>query len=319
MAALPTIVIPGDDPPQMQGSDQLERLGLYGRVVLHTDKPLDLADQISRVQQATVIINSRNSMIWPGELLRDLRQLRMIAVCGIGADKIDLEAARSLGIIVSNVPGKTAPIVAEHALGLMLSAAKRMAFQTSALRSGVWTKMHNVFLRGKTLGVVGTGATGTCMIQLGLAIGMKVVAWTFHPSPDRAASLGVPYVELDELLESSDVVSLHLKLTAESRNFIGEDRISRMKRGCILVNVARGGLVETDALVGALKSNHLGGAGLDVFDIEPLPPGHALLGCEQVILTPHTADATSEGIELLNRGVADNVISFLEGKPQNVL
>lgn len=221
---------------------------------------------------------------------------------------IDLATARELGIVVCNQPGRTAPLVAEHAFGLMFALAKRAAFQTAELKAGRWTRKENIFLQGKTLGVVGTGA-----------IGMKVLAWTFHPSPERAQALGVRFVELDELLASSNVVSLHVKLTEDSRGLIGPRELAQMKPGALLINCARGGVVDTAALVEALHSGHLGGAALDVYDREPLPADHPLLACEQVILTPHNADQTPEGIDLLNEGAVDNVIAFLEGQPRNVV
>ena len=311
------IVIPGDDPPQLQGSPHLERLKSHGEVILHVDRPATVEDKVRRAGNAVCLINSRGAVKWPGEVLRRLPRLKMITVCGIGTDAIDLEAARELGIVVCNLPGQTAPIVAEHALGLMLAVAKRAWFQTNELKSGRWTSRDNVYLRGKTLGLVGAGSIAAEMARLGRAIGMDVLAWTFHPTPERAARLGVTFVSLEELLSRSDVVSLHVKLTGESRGLIGAEQIRRMKRGALLINTARGPVVESKALVEALNSGHLGGAGIDVFDDEPIPAGHPLLACQQVVLTPHNADQTPEGMELLNAGVVDNVIAFLQGRPRN--
>jgi len=313
------IVVPGDDPPQIQGSPQLDRLRRYGTVELHTDRPRSLAEQLARARDAVCLVNTRGAVKWPGDALRALPRLRMATVCGIGTDAFDLQTARELGITICNIPGKTAPIVAEHAFGLMLAVAKRASFQTTELRAGRWTRWDNVYLQGKTLGVVGTGNIGAHMARLARAIGMEVLAWTFHPGPERQAALGLRYVPLDELLGTADVVSLHLKLTPESRGLIGARELALMKPGAILVNTARGAVVDTDALVAALHSGHLGGAALDVSDPEPLPPGHPLLGCAQIVLTPHSADQTPEGMELLNTGVVDNVIAFLEGRPQNVV
>jgi phosphoglycerate dehydrogenase-like enzyme len=201
----------------------------------------------------------------------------------------------------------------------MLAVAKRAHYQTARLKAGRWGGVDNVYLHGKTLGVVGTGAIGGVMARLGRTLGMDVVAWTFHPEPARAAELGVRYLPLDELLATADVVSLHVRLTPESRGLIGERELGLMKPGAILVNTARGPVVDTAALVAVLHAGRLGGAGLDVFDTEPLPEAHPLLACEQVVLTPHNADQTPEGMDLLNAGVVDNVIAFLEGRPQNVV
>ena len=319
MAKQPLIVVPGDHPVQLAGSPHLERLRPYGEVVLYSTRPDGDAEKLSRVRDAQVMINSRGAVKWPGHLLEKLPRLRFITVCGIGTDSIDLETARQQNIIVSNIPGMTAAVVAEHALALMLAASKRVSYQTAELRAGRWIGMNNVYLRGKTAGIIGTGAIGVKMIELCRALGMDVVAWTFHPSAARSRDLGVRFVELDELLRLSDVVTIHVKLTPESRHLIGARELSLMKPGSLLVNTARGAIVDAAALVESLNSGHLGGAGLDVYDTEPLPGNDPLLDCDQVVLTPHSADQTPEGYDLLNQGVVDNVIAFLEGSPRNIV
>jgi D-3-phosphoglycerate dehydrogenase len=317
MTDLIRIVIPGDDPPQLQGSPHLERLRQAGEVAMYVDRPTTADEKVRRAQGATCLINSRSAIKWEGAVLCRLPQLRMITTCGIGTDAIDLEAASDLGIVVSNVPGKTAPIVAEHALALMFAVARRTWFQTDALKRGRWIGMDNVFLRGKTLGVIGTGTIGAEMARLAVAVGMKVVAWSFHPSPERQEELGIPFIPLNDLLRTADVVSLHVKLTEQSRRLIGARELALMKPGALLINTARGAVVDGDALVAALNAGRLGGVGIDVFEVEPLPSNHPLLACEQVVLTPHNADQTPEGIDLLNEGVVDNVLAFVAGKPQN--
>ena len=311
------IVVPGDFPPQVQGSPHLERLQPYGDLKLYDRLPAHLEEQIERCRKAEIVINSRGAVRWPAEALRACPRLRMIGTCSIGVDNIDLETARELGIVVSNQPGRTAPVVAEHMFGLMFAVAKRVAYQTAQLRAGVWQQPFSMMLQGKTLGVVGVGPIGAEMARLGSAIGMEVLAWTFHPSDERAAALGVRFVELDELLRSSVVVSLHLPLSDSTHHLIGERELALMPPGSILLNGARGAVVDSAALVAALNSGHLGGAGLDVFETEPLPADDPLLGCEQVALTPHCADQTPEGADLLNGGVVDNVIAFLEGNPRH--
>ena len=313
------IVAPGDDPPQIQGSPQLERLKPYGEVIVHTDRPRSFEDQLARAQDAVCLMNTRGAVKWPAQALRALPRLRMATVCGIGTDAFDLAVARELGITVCNIPGKTAPVVAEHAFGLMLALAKRAAFQTLQLKSGRWPGGNNVYLQGKVLGIVGTGHIGTAVARLARAFGMQVIAWTFSPSAAREQELGVRFVALDDLLQQSDVVSVHVKLTERSRGLIGQRELGLMKPGALLVNTARGAVVDTAALIEALHAGRLAGAALDVFDTEPLPADHPLLACEQVVLTAHNADQTPEGNDLLNAGVVDNVIAFLEGRPQNVV
>lgn len=311
------ILVPGDDPPQIAGSPHLKRLEPYGDVTLHDSAPADKAEQLRRAQGFQVVINSRGSVTWREEELRALPDLKMITTCSIGTDMIDLGVAAELGIVVSNQPGRTAPVVAEHMLGLLFAVAKRAAFQTQEIRQHQWTRRMNLGVQGRTLGIVGTGNIGAEMARLGKALGMEVIAWTFNPSDERAAAMGVRFVELDELLAQSDYVSLHVALTDDTRHLIGERQLARMKAGSVLLNGARGPVVDLDALAAALDSGHLAGAGLDVFPDEPFIADHPIKHCEQVVLTPHAADQTPDGVDLLNGGAVDNVIAFLEGTPQN--
>ncbi len=311
------IVVPGDMPSQIQGSPHLERLKTYGEVVVYTTRPADEAEQLARASGATCIINSRGAVKWPGARLEQLPALKMITVCGIGTDPIDLVAAKKRGVVVTNIPSKTAPIVAEHAFALMLAVAKRTAAQTAAMKRGEWSGTLNQSLRKKTLGLVGTGNIGAEVARLARVLDMRVLAWTFNPSDERAKELGVTFVPLPQLLAESDVVSVHVKLTDDTRGLLGATQLGLMKRGALLVNTARGAVVDSVALVAALKSGALGGAGIDVFEQEPLPKDHPLLSCEEVVLTPHNADQTPEGMDILNEWCVNNVIAFLEGKPVN--
>ncbi len=317
MAAPTRIVIPGDDPPQLQDTPQLERLAAYGAVALWRDRPPSDEDKIRRAQGAVCLINSRSAVKWPGAVLRQLPDLKMITVCGIGTDAVDLAVAKELGIVVCNIPGQTAPIVAEHALALVFAVARQAWYQTDLVKRGGWKTGFNLYLRGKTLGVVGAGPIGAEMMRLGRAVGMQVQAWTFHPTLERAREFGIDFMPLDDLLRTSDVVSVHVKLTDETRGLIGRSRLALMKPGAILVNTARGAIVDNTALAEALQAGRLAGAGIDVFDVEPPPADHPLLRCEQVVLTPHVADQNVEGMEILNRGAVENVIAFLEGRTQN--
>lgn len=311
------IVIPGDDPPQIQDSPHLDRLRALAQVDLYRDRPATPEEQLRRLNGATILLNSRSQVKWPGHLLRQLPQLKMIAVCGIGTDAYDLETARELGIVVSNIGGVTAPIVAEHAFALMLAAARRTSYYTNEMRQGRWAGLHGITLRGKTLGLLGAGSIAVEMARLGRALGMDILAWTYHPSEERARAMGATFVSFEELLARSDVVSVHVKLTSQSRGLLGAREFAQMKRGAVLVNTARGPIVDSQALVAALESGHLASAGLDVYETEPLPKDHPLLRCQQIVLTPHSADLTPEGLELLNKTTVENVLAYLEGKPRN--
>lgn len=313
------IVVPGDAPPQIQGSPHLQRLEPYGNVILYKDRPETDNEKIRRAIDANILINSRGMVKWSADVLKQLPKLKLISLCSIGTDMIDLETAKQQGIVVCNQPGRTAPIVAEHSFGLMFALAKRTAYMTQSLKAGKWPRMDNIYLQGKTLGIIGTGHIGSEMARLANAIGMNVIAWTYNPTTEKANKLGVQYVSFEDLLRLSDVVSLHVKLTDDSYHLIGECELTMMRSDALLINVARGNIVDTDALVEALNSGSIGGAAIDVYDQEPLPIDHPLLSCEQIILTPHCADMTPEGVELLNEGAVDNIIAYLEGKPKNVV
>ena len=315
----PLIVIPGDDPPQIADSPRLKVLEQHGRVEIFDTRPANEAEQLKRVSGARVVLNSRGQVKWPGHVLEQLPDLKMLAVCGIGTDAIDLEAAGKLGITVCNLPGRTATLVAEHAFALLLSISRRTAFFTAAVRAGRWPRRLGTSLLGKTLGVIGTGNIGCEMSRLSSAFGMEVIAWSFHPDEDKAERYGFRYVELEELLSRSDALSLHLKLTDDSRGFLGDKELANVRPGCLLVNTARGVMIDNAAVIGALEDGRLGGVALDVFDQEPIQREHPLLQCDQVVFTPHSADQTPEGVDLLNLGCVENVIAFLEGRPQNVV
>ena len=171
------ILVPGDDPPQIAGSPQLERLQAYGDVTLHSTRPADKAEQIERARGFEVVINSRGSVTWREEELRSLSDLRMITTCSIGTDMIDLAAACQLGVVVSNQPGRTAPVVAEHMFGLLFTVAKRAAFQTAEIRDHRWTRRMNLGVQGKVLGIVGTGNIGAEMARLAQAAGIEEVVF----------------------------------------------------------------------------------------------------------------------------------------------
>ncbi len=240
-------------------------------------------------------------------------------MCSIGTDCIDLVRATELGIAVCNVPGRTASVVAEHAFCLMLGLSRRIGRMTELMRRGEWPHEIAFSLEGKTLGIVGTGQIGCEMIRRARAFGMRVLAWSFNPDQTKAEQLGFEYADLDAVLSESDAVSVHCRLSDDSRGLIGREELARVKQGCLLINTARGAIVDHSALVESLNSGHLGGAGLDVFTEEPLPPDDPILRCEQVVLTPHAADQVPEGIDALTDGCVQNVLNYLEGSPTNIV
>lgn len=313
----PIIVIPGDQFPGFLLPSNLARLRSYGDLRIF-DPPLrDLNEFVRRTEDATIIVSS--TLAIPPETFGSLPKLEMIALPGIGTDLIPLGEAAKRGIAVANIPDTTSYMVAEHAVALMLGVAKQLAYQTAAMRAGVWEDVGTLLLRGKTLGIIGTGGIGSHVARLGNAFGMDVVAWTAHPSLQRAEALGVSYVELDELLQDSDVIIICIPLTPTTQHLIGQREFGIVKPGVILVNVSRGKIVDQAALVSALNTGEVGGAGLDVFEEEPVPADSLLLRCKHLVLTPHVGGTTPEAIALIDSGVVENIIAFLEGRPQNLV
>ncbi len=232
---------------------------------------------------------------------------------------MDLAAAKEAGVAVSNTPGVAAHSVAEHALALMLAAARRIPANDEAVRRGEWPRGEMIQLRGKTLGLIGLGAIGRETARLARGIGMNLIAWTFHPDDDFAEEIGIEWVELDALYERSDVISLHVRQSPDTEGMVGADAFGKMKPGAILVNTARGAIVDEAALARALESGDLAAAGLDVFGEEPLPAGHPLAKLPGAVLSPHNAGVTPEVTEAGLLMAAENVAAFFEGKPQNVV
>ena len=232
-------------------------------------------------------------------LLAACPRLKAIVFLGTGAASyIDLAAAERQGIRVRAYGGYGDQSVAEHAVALMFAAARRLAAMDRAIREGHWEPLNGIELAGRTLGVIGTGGIGKAMVRLGAGLGMRVLAWNRSGAP---ADLPCQAVELEELLRTSDVVSLHLVLNEHTRSFLDARRIGLLKPGAILINTARGALLDEAALVAALEAGRIGHAGLDVFHDEPLPADHPLARLPNVTLTAHAAFATREASERLLR------------------
>jgi phosphoglycerate dehydrogenase-like enzyme len=308
------VVVPDDYPPVLAGSAAYRQLCSRARVEYHATLPGSEQALVERLGDAEVAINIRSSSRFSAEVLARAARLRLVSIWGTGTDNVDLEAARRLGVTVTHTPGVAAAAIAEHALALLLAVARRLPRLDADTRRGGWSRGEVTLLRGRTLGVVGLGAVGRELARIGAALGMRVIAWTWHPDPGR----GFELAELDDLLARSDFVSLHLRLTPESRGLIGPRALQRMKPGAILINTARGGPVDEAALVDALESGRLAGAGLDVFETEPLPADHPFTRLDTVVLTPHSAGIAPEVLEAGLALAVDNVWSFLAGKPSHV-
>lgn len=233
------------------------------------------------------------------ELLEAAPELKVVARAGIGVDNIDVEAATWRGIAVLNAPSGNTVSAAEHAIGLLLALVRRIPWADRSMRSGEWDRQRfqGIELRGKTLGIVGLGRIGAHVATLARGFGMRLLAHDPHITEARARELGAELVSLEELLTRADVVTLHLPLTPETRNLLNAERLALMKPGAVLINAARGGLVDEGALLEALEKGKLAGAALDVFETEPLPADSPLRRAERLILTPHLAGSTIEAQE----------------------
>lgn len=319
---MPKIVIPDDFPPQMKGTRALEHLIKEYDVKLYNSKASSEEEFIQRMSEAEVAINVRAYSKFTEEVFKSCPSLKLLSVLGTGTDQVDLEAASKYNVLVTNTPGFAAVAVAEHALTLMLSVARQISLIDRELKEGKWPRGLMTQLYGKTLGLIGLGAIGGQLARISKGIGMRVICWdipSFKPSKERIQEYGVEFVSLNELVKQADVISIHLRLSSQTRNLIGEKEFSLMKPTAIIINTARGAIIDKKALLDALTSKKIAGAGLDVFDKEPLPSDDSLLKLNNVVLTPHSAGMTPETIEKGAQMAVDNIINYYEGNPTNVV
>ena len=250
--------------------------------------------------------------------------LRLVGVCRTSVSHVDVDAATRHGVAVVNAPGRNSQAVAEHALGLMLSLARGIPSADAYVRGGRWenpvepyVSMRGGELSGQKLGVVGLGRIGWTLAGIGIALGMNVAA---HDPYVDADHVGVPLKGLDDLLAWADFVSMHLPGGEETAGLLDHRRLSLMRPTSYLINTSDAGVVDREALVEALQSGRLGGAGIDVFESHPVAPGDPLLTLDNVVLTPHLGGATRETVERHSKMVADDVLRFLDGvKPVNLV
>jgi D-3-phosphoglycerate dehydrogenase len=247
-------------------------------------------------------------------VLSQLPELRVIARHGVGYDKIDVPAATRRGIAVAITPDANHEAVAEHAMALMLALARRIVTASNDTRSGKWSRGGSLVpLRGRTLGIVGLGRIGRSVAKRAAAFGMKLIACDEMPNREFAAQLGLEIVTLDDLLAQADIVTLHLPMGIRTSCIICGKSLARMKPGSLLVNTARGGLVNESDLLAALESGHLAGAALDVLTIEPPAVDHPLLRLPNVIVTPHVAAFDAQALSDMAMAAAQNILEVLSG------
>jgi phosphoglycerate dehydrogenase-like enzyme len=302
--------IPDDAPPVLALSAAWHELD--GRVELDYYDTLPGSEErlTERISQSDAVLNIRSSSKFTEQVMQSAPRLRLISVWGTGTDHVDLAAARRRNITVANTPGVSAFSVAEHALALLLATARHIPQADAATRRGEWPRGQGVELRGKTCGVIGLGAIGRQFAALARGIGMRVIAWTMHPQ----ALPGVELVALDELFRDSDVISVHLRLSPDTEGLIGARQFALMRKNAILINTARGAIVDEAALMEALSDRHISAAGLDVFASEPLAKDHPFTKLPNIVMTPHCAGITPEALDAGLRMAMQNVFRFFDAQ-----
>ena len=288
-------------------NDQLDQV--WAKVIRTDDPKIDVNTAPFKREELPLVLAGYEIALddhsyMPTELVERCKSLKHIVFLGTGAASyMNIAELKDRGITVHTIKGYGDIAVAEHTMALMLAAGRGVARKDREVRAGVWSPTEGFQFYGKTLGLIGLGGIGGEVARMARGFGMKVIAYNRTPRADSA----VPLVDLDTLLAQSDVISLHLTLGEETRGFLSAERIARLKSGVILVNTARGALVDEAALVAALKSGHIRHAGLDVFHAEPLKPDNALAQLPNVTLTSHAAFRTQEASETLLRRAIDIV------------
>lgn len=285
-------------------------------------------DAVARLREAGASIAITNKVPLRAADLAQLPDLKMIAVAATGTDIIDLAACRERGIVVSNIRNYAVHTLPEHTFALILALRRQIVAYRADIEAGLWQKSERFCLfghpisdlAGSRLGLLGYGALGKSVAQIARAFGMEVIVHTRSPLADAAAD-GVREASLAEVLESSDIISLHLPLTPQTRELIGARELIRMKRNALLINTARGGLVDETALADALRAGVIAGAGFDVLVQEPPPADNVLLNLRlpNFLLTPHSAWASTQAMQVLVDQLIDNVEAWVAGAPRNVV
>jgi phosphoglycerate dehydrogenase-like enzyme len=285
-------------------------------------EPSELAAVLGRFD---VLVLMRERTAFPRSVLEQLGNLKLLVTTGMGNASVDIGYLHNRGIVVSGTggaggappPGLPGPV--EVAWALILATTKRVTVEDRAIRAGSWQLGLPSVLAGGTLGLAGLGRLGAAMVAPARVFGMEIIAWSENLTDARADEIGVRRVSKSELLSLSDILSIHLILSERSRGTFGAGDLDQMKPHAILINTARGPIVDESALVGALRSGTIGGAGLDVFDREPLPPDHALSSLDNVVLLPHLGYVSEPNFRAMYGQVVEDIAAFRRGEPLRVL
>ena len=280
-----------------------------------------LADEdrlVERLQDFQVIMGMRERTPFPRSLLARLPNLQLLITTGRRNASFDIEAATEMGIVTCGTPG-TGEGPTELTWGLIISMLRQIPQEDSESRRGKWGTTIGIGLKGKTLGMVGLGHIGSLVARVGAAFDMNIIAWSQNMTAERATECGATLVDKDTLFRESDVVSIHLQLSDRTRGLVGAHEIRLMQSTSYLVNISRGPIVDEAALVQALRQRSIAGAGLDTFDVEPLPLDHPFLKLNNTVITPHLGYVTQESYEAFYNGVIENINAFVGGEPIRVI
>jgi phosphoglycerate dehydrogenase-like enzyme len=287
--------------------------------VVALEQHIDDADQlVEALAEAEIVVAMRERTPFPAAILDRLPNLRLLVTTGMANAAIDVAAARANGVVVCGTAVKGPP-TAELSWGLILSLLRSIPAEDAAMRRGGWQSTIGGDLDGATLGLVGLGRLGTKMATIGRAFGMEVLAWSQNLDPEAAREAGAEPVEKMALFERSDIVSVHLRLSERTRGLVGAAELGAMKESAYLINTSRGPIVDTDALLAALRDGAIAGAGLDVYDTEPLPADHPLRSAPRTVLTPHLGYVTEDTYATFFGHAVENVLAVLDGAPVRVI
>lgn len=290
-----------------QGVELLEKAGFA--VAVKTKLPKEELLKEIKEYDALIVRSATKVM---AEVIAAADRLKVIGRAGSGLDNVDTQAATRRGIVVMNTPGGNTVTTAEHAMAMILAMTRRIPQATASMKTGKWEKekFMGIELYNKTLGVIGIGQIGSYLAKLAQGLSMSVIAYDPYLAPERAKDMGVEVVELDGLFRRADIISVHTPLTPETRSLINATTIAKMKPGVMIVNCARGGIVNEADLCEALKSRRVAAAAFDVFEEEPIKPDHPLLALDNFICTPHIGASTGEAQENVAVGIAEQIVDY---------
>jgi phosphoglycerate dehydrogenase-like enzyme len=278
----------------------------------------DTGDLVAELRPFDVIVAMRERTPFTAERIGLLPNLRLLVTTGMRNASIDVAACAAAGVTVCGTRG-SAGATPELAWALILAVTRHVAEEDASVRSGGWQHTVGFGLRGRTLGIVGLGNIGRAVAAVARAFGMEVLAWSQNLRADAAAATGVTAVSKEDLFTLADVITVHYKLSARSAGLIGARELGLMKPTAFLVNTSRGPIVDQDALLAALRAGHIAGAGLDVYDEEPLPPGHPLRSAPRTVLTPHLGYVTDDSYRIFYSDAVEDIAAFAKGQPVRVV